>query len=235
MNKSFITNLISIIIILLGVIFSNNIILTIGLFSLSGAITNWLAIHMLFEKVPFLYGSGVVENRFDEFKKSIHNLIMVQFFTKENLQKFFDDEIKDGGKKFDFRNIIEKTDFSLAFINLKQTVIESPFGGMLAMVGGEKALDPLKEPFEKKIKNAINEIVHTDGFQKELQKSLQNSDIHNQIYDKINIVVENRLNELTPRMVKELVEEMIKEHLGWLVVWGGVFGGVIGAISGIIL
>lgn len=235
MNKSFITNLISIIIILLGVILSNNIILTIGLFSLSGAITNWLAIYMLFEKVPFLYGSGVVENRFDEFKKSIHNLIMIQFFTKKNLQKFFDDEIKDEGKKFDFRNIIEKTDFSLAFINLKQTVIESPFGGMLDMVGGEKALDPLKEPFEKKIKNAINEIVHTDGFQKELQKSLQNSDIHNQIYDKINIVVENRLNELTPRMVKELVEDMIKEHLGWLVVWGGVFGGVIGAISGIIL
>lgn len=235
MNKSFITNIISIIIILLGVILSNDIILTIGLFSLSGAITNWLAIHMLFEKVPFLYGSGVVENRFDEFKKSIHNLIMVQFFTKENLKKFFDDELDDDVKKFDFKNIIENTDFSLAFTNLKQTVIESSFGGMLAMVGGEKALDPLKEPFEKKIKNAINEIVHTDTFQKELQKSLKNSDIHNQIYDKINIVVENRLNELTPKMVKELVQNMIKEHLGWLVVWGGVFGGVIGAISGIVL
>jgi len=235
MNKSFITNIISIIIIFLGLVLSSDIILTIGLFSLSGAITNALAIHMLFEKVPFLYGSGVVENRFEEFKKSIHNLIMVQFFTKENLQKFFDDELKQDGKKFDFENIIEKTDFSLAFINLKQAIVESSFGNMLAFVGGEQALEPLKEPFEKKLKSAIIEIAHTDEFQNSLEASLKNSDIHNQIYDKIDIVVKNRLNELTPKMVKELVQKMIKEHLGWLVVWGGVFGGVIGAISAIVL
>ena len=50
-----------------------------GLFALSGGITNWLAIHMLFEKVPFFYGSGVVPSRFEEFKLGIKRLVMNEF------------------------------------------------------------------------------------------------------------------------------------------------------------
>ena len=52
-----------------------------GLFALSGGLTNWLAIHMLFEKVPLLYGSGVIPNRFEDFKNGIKNLIMNEFFS----------------------------------------------------------------------------------------------------------------------------------------------------------
>ena len=231
MDKSLGTNLISFLVVVVGFLTQNNIILTVGLFAISGAITNWLAIHMLFEKVPFLYGSGVVENRFEQFKSSIHSLIMEQFFTKENLNKFFKSEFSKDDKKFDFTNLINGTDFSIAFESLKSAVMESSFGGMLGMFGGEKALEPLKDPFEEKMKKAINEIVHTDTFQTTLQKSLGNSDISDDIYVKINIVVEQRLNELNPKMVKELVQQMIKEHLGWLVVWGGVFGGLIGLVS----
>ena len=58
MNKSSLTNLISLMIILFGhysPIYKEQI-LSIGYFALSGAVTNWLAIHMLFEKVPGLYG-----------------------------------------------------------------------------------------------------------------------------------------------------------------------------------
>ena len=53
-----------------------------GLFALSGGLTNWLAIYMLFEKVPLLYGSGVIPNRFEEFKNGIKNLIMNEFFLQ---------------------------------------------------------------------------------------------------------------------------------------------------------
>ena len=38
-----------------------------GLFAISGAVTNQIAIHMLFEKVPFLYGSGVIQLQFEAF------------------------------------------------------------------------------------------------------------------------------------------------------------------------
>ena len=234
MNKSLGTNLIACLIVIVGLLSDNNIVLTVGLFALSGAVTNWIAVHMLFEKVPFLYGSGVVENRFEQFKTSIHTLIMNQFFTKENLDKFFESEMSSN-KKLDLSNVIEKTDFTIAFESLKSAVMESSFGGMLGMFGGEKALEPLQVPFEKKMKVAINEIVHTDDFQALVQETLQNSDISEDMSKKIDTVVLARLEELNPKMVKNLVQDMIKEHLGWLVVWGGVFGGLIGLIGSFVI
>jgi len=234
MNKSLITNLIAVLLIVLGFILQNNIILTIGLFALSGAVTNWIAIHMLFEKVPFLYGSGVVENRFEEFKASIYKLIMEQFFTKENLDKFFQEE-SSSDKKLDLSKVIEKTDFSIAFESLKSAVMESSFGGMLGMFGGEAALTPLKEPFEIKMKLAINDIVHTDTFQTTLRETLSSGDVSDKIQEKIQTVVYERLEELDAKMVKNLVQDMMKEHLGWLVVWGGFFGGLIGFVSSFVI
>lgn len=230
MNKSLLTNLISVILVVIGIFLDNNMVLSIGLFALSGAITNTLAIHMLFEKVPFLYGSGVVENRFEEFKVSIHKLIMEQFFTKENLEKFFNSQ-KNQNSKIDLTNLINKTDFSIAFESLKGAVMESSFGGMLGMFGGVSALEPLKEPFELKMKASINKIVHTQAFQNTLKDTLSSDDITNNIQEKIQVVVYERLEELNAKMVKNIVLDMMKEHLGWLVVWGGVFGGLIGLIS----
>ena len=234
MNKSFITNLISALLVGAGIVLQNNIILTVGLFALSGAVTNWLAIHMLFEKVPFLYGSGVVENRFEEFKVSIHKLIMEQFFTKENLAKFFESN-SNSKDKIDLSKVIDKTDFTIAFESLKAAVMESSFGGMLRMFGGEKALEPLEEPFTKKMKSSINTIVHTDTFQKTLKEALSNGDMSDKIQEKIQTVVYERLEELDAKMVKNIVLDMMKEHLGWLVVWGGVFGGLIGFASSLLL
>ena len=53
MNKSNMTNIISLIVTILGYAIHNDTIFMIGCFAFSGAITNSLAIHMLFEKVPF--------------------------------------------------------------------------------------------------------------------------------------------------------------------------------------
>ncbi len=234
MNKSLLTNIIAAFFIAYGlatnVTYSHEIFI-IGLFALSGAVTNALAVHMLFEKVPFLYGSGVVENRFVEFKKAIHFLMMNEFFTKENLEKFFESELTDEKSHFDFSGLLEKTDFSPAYDSLKSAVMESSFGSMLGMFGGEAALEPLKEPFTLKLKSAMTQIVHTDAFQNTLHENLSSSNISSDIHEKVSGIVNKRLDELTPRMVKEIVQKMIKEHLGWLVVWGGVFGGLIGLIS----
>ncbi|MDX1285776.1 MAG: hypothetical protein R3182_12220, partial [Draconibacterium sp.] len=51
-NKSIITNSLAVLVVIIGIVIKNELVLTIGLFALSGAITNWLAVHMLFEKVP---------------------------------------------------------------------------------------------------------------------------------------------------------------------------------------
>jgi len=230
MNKSLITDIFSMLLIGVSLIVPpqyHNALLFTGLFALSGAVTNQLAIHMLFEKVPFLYGSGVIEKNFGTFKHSIKEMIMKQFFTKEQLGKFFAQE----EQKVDLSPLVEQADFSPAFDALSKTVMESKFGGAIAMFGGEEALDGLREPFSRKLKSAVSSIVSSDVFKAQLDHHIQNSALSQDMIDSVEGLITKRLEELTPKMVKELVQELIKEHLGWLVVWGGVLGGLIGLVS----
>ena len=235
MNKSDITNLITVLIMAYGYSNGNDMIFMVGFFALSGAVTNTLAIHMLFEKVPFLYGSGVIESKFSQFKLSIHNLLMNQFFTRENLTRFFQDEVNSAKKTIDFEKILNKTDFSPAYESLKESVMQSSFGGMLGMFGGEAALEPLREPFTKKLQASIISISQSDAFQDVVNEALKSENLSEDIYNKLSLIVDARLEELTPAMVKEIVQDMIKEHLGWLVIWGAVFGGLIGLVSTLIV
>ena len=232
-NKSFITNGVAILFILLSFVIQefSTYLLFVGLFALSGAITNLLAIHMLFEKVPLLYGSGVIPLRFEAFKEAIKNLMMSEFFTREQLENFFEKE----EKKINLEPIIEDTDFSPAFDALSKTVMESSFGGMLGMFGGEAALDGLREPFSLKMKSAVIGIVNSEDFNQTLTSHMQSSSLNDDMLTSIENVIDTRLNELTPQMVKEIIQKLIKEHLQWLVVWGGVFGGVIGLISSLLI
>ena len=235
MNKSDITNIITVLIMAYGYSNGNDTIFMVGLFALSGAVTNTLAIHMLFEKVPFLYGSGVIESKFSQFKLSIHNLLMHQFFTRENLTRFFEEEVSSAKKTIDFEKILNKTDFSLAYESLKESVMQSSFGGMLGMFGGESALEPLREPFTKKLQASIISISSTQEFQEIVSDALKSENLSEDIYNKLSCIVDVRLEELTPAMVKEIVQDMIKEHLGWLVIWGAVFGGLIGLVSTLVM
>ena len=234
-NKSFVTNITALVLIPLSFLIPEptvaKAVLYAGIFAFSGAITNLLAVHMLFEKVPFLIGSGVIVNRFESFKVAIKNLMMTQFFTKEQLDNFFAKE----EKKIDLTPIIEETDFSPAFDALSKTVMESSFGGMLGMFGGEQALDALREPFSRKLKSAVTRIVASDSFDAQLQNYLSNSSLSDDMLVKIEEVITARLEELTPQLVKEMVQDLIAQHLGWLVVWGGVFGGLIGLGSSFVL
>lgn len=232
MNKSFITNFLALIAVASGYIFANNIVFTISLFALSGAITNWLAIHMLFERVPFLYGSGVIPARFEDFKIAIRSLMMEQFFTEENIDRFLAGS-DNPASNIDLAPVINKVDLSPAFDNLVSVVEQSSFGGMLAMVGGTEALQPMREPFIEKMRASVIEISQSDEFNNILRTELEQPKIMAGMREKVSDIIEKRLNELTPQLVKEIVQRMIHEHLGWLVVWGGVFGGVIGFIAAV--
>ncbi len=230
MNKSLITNLLAISLMILGHFMNNTILSMIGLFAFSGAITNWLAIHMLFEKVPGLYGSGVIPMRFNEFKSAIRNMMMNEFFTQENISKFMQ---SSGSNQLDkhLAPVIEKVDLDPAFDKLVSVIMDSSFGGMLGMFGGEEALHPLREPFIENMKVSLVEMIQSEKFKQLLSDELGNSESSDEIQSKITEIIDQRLDELTPLMVKEIVQKMIKEHLGWLVIWGGVFGGIIGGLS----
>lgn len=232
-TKSLVTNVITVAVMVLGFILPDpwhGPVLSVGLFAFSGAVTNWLAVHMLFEKVPGLYGSGVIPSRFEEFKEGIHQLMKQQFFNRENLERFLG--LNEGGsgqgKSVDWQAILDDVDLDPAFDSLKEAVKESPFGGMLNMFGGESALEPLRKPFAEKMKRSIEKIASTPAFQKSLEKHIRGQISTDNVLEKIDVVIHERLNELTPELVKDIIQDMIRQHLGWLVVWGGVFGGLMG-------
>lgn len=232
-SKSLITNLLALVVLASGYFLKNDIVMMVGLFALSGALTNWLAVHMLFEKVPGLVGSGVIPSRFSEFKLAIKTLMLEQFFTKENIDRFLTANGK--GSHFDLQPVIEKVDLSPSYDRLVEVIMNSSFGGMLSMFGGADSLTPLKEPFIANMKASLVEMVQKDSFQELLRNEIEQPDVIEEIQQKVAAIIDARLEELTPAMVKQIVQNMIQQHLGWLVVWGGVFGGLIGLVSAIIL
>ena len=216
MKISLITNLTAIIIIILSFIFplGSKTLFYVGLFGLSGSLTNWLAIHMLFEKIPFIYGSGVIPNKFLEFKTGLKKLIMEEFFSEKNLIDFFK---KD--ESFNLQTVINKIDKDKIFGNFLEAIEQSSLGGILVMIGGKEALLPLKEPLIEKIKDSLIEFESS-------QKT--SNDISSNIKEKVEKIIDERLNNLSPNDVKNIIQNVIKEHLGWLVVWGGLIGGILG-------
>lgn len=226
MNKNSSTNLIALFL-MIGGYFSpiySNIIFTTGLFSLAGGITNWLAVYMLFDKIPFVYGSGVIPNRFQDFKIGIKRLIVQEFFTEEKVKTFF----AEYENLLSADNLANKIDYDLIFEHLKDGIVESSFGGMLALVGGKSALNVLKEPIVEKLQLIVHDVINN------IKSDAISDNITSDLLKKIEGIIDTRLNELTPQMVKEIIQDMIRQHLGWLVVWGGIFGGLIGLITSII-
>ena len=215
-NKSLTTNIAALAIIAVSYLSPkyNEIIYLIGLFALSGGITNWLAIHMLFEKVPFFYGSGVIPSRFEEFKLGIKHLVMTEFFTPQNIDVFVEQQ-----SDLFSADLNKMIDFDRVFDGLVEAIEGSSMGSLLAMLGGKKALLPLKEPITLKLQEIIWEMKESKTVDKKLTSSLLNQ---------VEQIIDQRLDELTPVHVKNIIQEMIRKHLGWLVVWGGVVGGIIG-------
>ena len=230
MNKSFLTNLIAFLILAAGLIIENSLLIWVGLFALSGALTNALAIHMLFEKVPGLVGSGVIPERFEAFKEAIKHLMMSQFFTQDNIDRFMN-QSKSSLPTVNLAPVIEKVNLEPAFDRLVEVIMQSSFGSMLSMFGGAGALTPLKDPFVKNLKESLIEMTEKAEFHELLMQEIDQPSVMSSIQSKVANIIDARLEELTPQLVKEMVQRMIHEHLGWLVVWGGVFGGLIGALS----
>jgi len=169
---------------------------------------------MLFEKVPFLYGSGIITLHFEKFKESIKNLMM---------------------SRLDLAPIVKEIDFSPAFDSLVDVVMESSIGKMLSMFAPTDALESLRQPFNKKLKSTVITIVKSDSFNKIVQNHTASSSLSEDMLVKIEAVIDDKLSKITPQMVKEIIFNLMHEHLDWLVVWGGLFGGVIGVLSSLVL
>lgn len=230
-DKAFASHALAILFVVTGLLSGNPYLLNAGLFALSGTITNALAIHMLFERVPGLYGSGVVVIYFEEIKIAIRKVIMEQFFSGQALAG-----VMSGGENSltaslskRLGSVVDDMNFDKAFDSLTDAIMSSSMGGMLGLVGGVKALDGLREPFADRMRTYLKQYLSSAEFQETLQKQA-NLDDPNALSAVVEKLVDARLAELTPHQVKIIVQTMMHRHLGWLVVWGGVFGGLLGLL-----
>lgn len=222
------------------------LMLSTGLFALSGALTNWLAVHMLFERVPGLYGSGVITLHFEEFKAGILRMVHEELFSKDKVERLLSAKSRsapDGNKTdsntdslgaaIDLEPMLTAIDLDAAYDQLVATIAESSFGSMLAMVGGEAALQPLREPFKERMRGFLADAARSPRIQAAIGEQLGKAASSERFVNRLDQLLRARLDEMTPEMVRDIMQRMIREHLGWLVIWGGVFGGVIGLVAGL--
>lgn len=230
-KKSIIVNILSISLIGLGYLVPRygEVIKIVGFFAFSGAITNWLAIYMLFERIPLVYGSGIIPLQFEVFKKSIKAIIMEQFFNESNLNRFLNNRnIMDDPSTL-LCKVVDTLDYEKIYDGLTEEILNTSLGKTLNIFGGAKALLPLKEPLIARIKRMLQEILAVSVI-----PQLGDEKFSHTIKEKIEAMIDAQLQELTPYQVKCLVKEMIEKYLGWIVVWGGVFGGAFGLLMEVI-
>lgn len=245
-NKTLLPNLIALVIAVVGWFLDGtvgSIVFTTGLFALSGALTNWLAVHMLFERVPGLYGSGVIALRFEDLKRGIVDLVREELFGEDKIERLFEaaahrqTEAQSDGEEdthgIDVSALADGIDVDAAFDQLLETVEQSSFGNLLNMVGGVAALEPLREPFGKRLKHFLAEASRSPKIREAITRQLTSESNRERFKQRLEHVLEARLDELTPEMVRDLMSRLIRRHLGWLVVWGGVFGGLIGLLAAV--
>ena len=133
----------------------NSQLKTIGFYALSGALTNWLAVIMLFDKLPFVYGSGVIPRQFQKFKQGIKHMILTQFFNDDYIEKYL---IKSVIMDHNFlTELVNKINYDVLFNSFVDTVMDSQFGSLVeTFLGGRNAIESVRENFKEKLKKTLH-------------------------------------------------------------------------------
>jgi len=201
-------------------------LLAAGVFGFAGGITNWLAVKMLFDRVPLLYGSGVIPNRFREIRATIKGLIMTNFFDEEYLRRFFAEHGAQmtGGVSLEkeLTQVLASDQADIAIDAELENLKQGPMGMMVKMAGN----DILKVIIKQFIGGLVTRIAPV-AEERLREKAIDVPALRVQVDQ----LLEVKLEELTPEIVKSMMERVMREHLGWLIVWGNVFGAAIGLLS----
>ena len=121
LNKGDYSNLFTFVIMLVGIALSSTstsafskYILSLGLFGFAGGITNWLAVKMLFDRIPFLYGSGVIPRQFIAIRTNVKDTIMATFFDESYLTRYLNERASALASSVDLSSMIRNKVSELA-------------------------------------------------------------------------------------------------------------------------
>lgn len=154
-----------------------------------------LAVKMLFDRIPFLYGSGIIPARFKEIRQTVKDTIMVTFFDEEYLVKYLDTHIPKFLDALDLPGKLEAelakpdTD-ALIEAKLNEVVGRGDSTAQVLMMasmamGGVKGMVPHIKPL-------------LVSFGKELAAALAskfNTDVAMQNVDKLRLTLDNLMEE----------------------------------------
>lgn len=241
-QKGNLSNLITFLIFILGILLytlvdSNQLaikfILSAGIFGFSGGITNWLAVKMLFERVPLLYGSGVIPNRFKDIRQAIKITLMESFFDREYLETYLQEKSSDFLQSINIATLISEKlkdpEIDTIILNKFMELSRSPEGAFLMMFanmvpGGMPAMIKMIKPLLINLSEEMSQQLMTTF-------SLETKIDIDKIRKEIDNFLTTKVEQITPEMLKKIIEDVIREHLGWLIIWGNIFGALLGIIS----
>ncbi|XP_065828508.1 uncharacterized protein [Oscarella lobularis] len=202
---------------------------SVGLVMFSGGMTNWIAVKMLFTKIPGLVGSGVIIQHFEEIRESIKRIILDTFFEPVSMQQYINTRTNDFLQTFDLEklvtNLLDSPQIRLLIDQKLTQLYATPEGVLLKAMGITRdQLEPCIGPF---VAASVHDFVPI------FLEIIKNLDTVNadKIHRHVEQMTTSKINDMSAKKVKDLVKKMIEKHLGWLVVWGNAFGAVIGAVA----
>lgn len=236
-HKGNVSNFVAFVIMIIGIVLvaiwprvtPYQFILAFGLFGFAGGVTNSLAIKMLFDRIPGVYGSGVIERQFMEIKDTIKKVIMETFFDPKYLEVYLQKKGRQLAENFDvdakLKELLESSTVDGVIDAKLEELRQRPEGLWLSMHGVKTAeLRPMIKPFVLSLGSDVAPmLLHNFDPVKIL-----NID---KVRTEVDTLLSEKLLQLQAGTVKQLLEDVMRVHLGWLVVWGNLFGGCIGLFT----
>lgn len=210
----------------------SNYVLSAGVFGLAGGGTNWLAIVMLFYRIPLLYGSGVFYRQHKQIRDVIKLIVLQMLFDSEHIENYITKRIRQ------FSSNVHIVDNITQALNSEETdriidksldrLFSQPESYYLDVLGlSREQIRPMIKP------SVISLCAESAPF---VLGTVTESDKEQAISvprfrEEMDRYLSWRVEELTGRRVGRLMRTLMYQHLGWVVVWGSIFG----IISGVII
>eukprot|EP00698_Gefionella_okellyi_P017532 TRINITY_DN5147_c0_g1_i3.p1 TRINITY_DN5147_c0_g1~~TRINITY_DN5147_c0_g1_i3.p1 ORF type:complete len:322 (+),score=51.34 TRINITY_DN5147_c0_g1_i3:145-1110(+) len=206
-----------------GLLAFSKYLLSIGLFAFICGISNSIAVKLFFDKVPCIYGSGVVQTHQMELRDAMRRVVMNSCLDSRSLQQHFmsEEQRTRFGDTFSPQHITEalrSTQMELSIDNcIRQIVSESD---------GPVALQQSKALVVSVIMNMAPEIANLLT-----QASMTVPPDSARLRTSLDALVSDKLAEVQPDILRGMINTAFRQHASWVVVWGNIVGAMVGLVA----